>query len=177
MFSRLLLIVAISFQWAPPDRRRASAGDCRQRRRGLPQRWNEAGNAGICQVPGRHVEPAAHVRNGNAYRHAESDMEPARDDEEPDDDGALITPTLACELAEMISSYTDARRVAVPHGAVCDHCPRSGQYRKETLIARFGGDVLMPDARHLIAECPRRNGPGQACGVFYADLRKRGETH
>jgi hypothetical protein len=24
----------------------------------------------------------------------------------------------------------------------CDHCPRRGQYRKETLIARFGGDVL-----------------------------------
>jgi hypothetical protein len=37
----------------------------------------------------------------------------------------------------------------------CDLCPRRGQYRKETLIARFGGDVLMPDVRHLIAECPR----------------------
>jgi hypothetical protein len=33
----------------------------------------------------------------------------------------------------------------------CDLCPRRGQYRKETLIARFGGDVLMPDVRHLIA--------------------------
>jgi hypothetical protein len=33
-----------------------------------------------------------------------------------------------------------------PYGMVqlaCD--PRRGQYRKETLIARFGGDVLMPD--------------------------------
>jgi hypothetical protein len=29
----------------------------------------------------------------------------------------------------------------------CDLCPRRGQYRKETLIARFGGDVLMPDVR------------------------------
>jgi hypothetical protein len=26
----------------------------------------------------------------------------------------------------------------------CDLCPRRGQYRKETLISRFGGDVLMP---------------------------------
>jgi hypothetical protein len=26
----------------------------------------------------------------------------------------------------------------------CDLCPRRGQYRKETLIARFSGDVLMP---------------------------------
>jgi hypothetical protein len=46
--------------------------------------------------------------------------------------------------------------------------------RKETLIARFGGDVLMPDVRHLIAECPRRDAPGAACGVYYADLRQSG---
>jgi hypothetical protein len=30
--------------------------------------------------------------------------------------------------------------------------PRRSQYRKETLVARFGGDVLMPDVRHLIAQ-------------------------
>jgi hypothetical protein len=42
----------------------------------------------------------------------------------------------------------------------CDHCPRHGQYRKETLIARFRGDVLMPDVRHLIAQCPRRDASG-----------------
>ena len=57
----------------------------------------------------------------------------------------------------------------------CDYCPRRGQYRKETLVARFGGDVLMPDVRHLIAECPRKNAPGAACGVLYADLRESGE--
>jgi hypothetical protein len=49
-------------------------------------------------------------------------------------------------------------------------CPRRGQYRKETLISRFGGDVLMPGVRHLIAECPRKDAPGAACGVFYADF-------
>jgi hypothetical protein len=31
------------------------------------------------------------------------------------------------------------------------------QYRKDTLIARFGGDVLMPGVRHLIAQCPRKD--------------------
>jgi hypothetical protein len=31
----------------------------------------------------------------------------------------------------------------------CDYCPRRGQYRKETLLSRFAGDVLMPDVRHL----------------------------
>jgi hypothetical protein len=47
-----------------------------------------------------------------------------------------------------------------PHRMVrlaCDLCPRCGQYREETLIARFGGGVLMPDVRHLIAECPRKD--------------------
>jgi hypothetical protein len=55
----------------------------------------------------------------------------------------------------------------------CDHCPRRDQYLKETLIARFGSDVLMPDVRHFIAECPHEDAPGRACGVYYADLRER----
>jgi hypothetical protein len=64
-----------------------------------------------------------------------------------------------------------------PHGidvepAFVDLCPRRGQYRKDTLIARFGGGVLMPDVWHLIAECPREDAPGAACGVYFADLRR-----
>lgn len=38
-------------------------------------------------------------------------------------------------------------------------CPRRGQSRKETLIARFGGNV-MPDVRHLIVQCARKNALG-----------------
>ena len=69
--------------------------------------------------------------------------------------------------------HADARRVAVPDRRLaCDLCPRRGQCRKDTLIARFGGDVLMPDVRHLIAECARKDAPGAACGVYYADLRE-----
>ena len=41
---------------------------------------------------------------------------------------------------------------------------------KDTLIARFGSDALMPDVRHLIAQCPRKDAPGAACGVHHADL-------
>jgi hypothetical protein len=29
----------------------------------------------------------------------------------------------------------------------CDLYPRRGQYRTDTLTARFGGDVLMPDVQ------------------------------
>jgi hypothetical protein len=52
--------------------------------------------------------------------------------------------------------------------------PRIITYRKDMLIARFGGDVLMPDVRHLIAQCPRKDASGVARGVFYADLRQSG---
>jgi hypothetical protein len=54
----------------------------------------------------------------------------------------------------------------------CDQCPRRGQYRKETLIEKYGCDVLMPDVRHLIA---RKDAPGAACGVYFTDLRKESE--
>jgi hypothetical protein len=36
-----------------------------------------------------------------------------------------------------------------------DLCRRRGQYRKDALITRLGGDVLMSNVRHLIAQCPR----------------------
>ena len=30
----------------------------------------------------------------------------------------------------------------------------------------------MPDLLHLIAQCPRRHTPGDACGVYYADSKR-----
>jgi hypothetical protein len=48
-------------------------------------------------------------------------------------------------------------------------------YRMDTLVGGIGGDVLMPDVRHLTAECPRKDAPGPACGVYYADLRERSD--
>lgn len=38
-------------------------------------------------------------------------------------------------------------------------CHRRGQYRKETLIAKFGDDALMLDRRHLVANCPCKHAP------------------
>jgi hypothetical protein len=38
----------------------------------------------------------------------------------------------------------------------CDRCGRSGRYRKQTLIAQYGPDILLPDLRHEIAKCERR---------------------
>jgi hypothetical protein len=45
-------------------------------------------------------------------------------------------------------------------------------YQTWGIASVFGGDVLKPDVRHLIAECPRKDAPDAACGVYYADLRE-----
>ena len=55
---------------------------------------------------------------------------------------------------------------------VCNQCGRSGQYRKETLAARFGADVALPDLLPMVAQCPRHGQLGQACGAVYEDLRR-----
>ena len=33
----------------------------------------------------------------------------------------------------------------------CDRCGRKGQYRRDTLIEKYGTEMTMPDLRHLIA--------------------------
>jgi hypothetical protein len=55
----------------------------------------------------------------------------------------------------------------------CDQCGRKGQYRRERLLAEYDPDMTMPDLRHLLARCPRRNAPEMSCGVYYADLMRR----
>jgi hypothetical protein len=55
----------------------------------------------------------------------------------------------------------------------CDRCHRKGQYRLDTLVAKYGLEITMPDLRHMIAHCPRHGAPGQACGVYYADLKPK----
>jgi hypothetical protein len=49
----------------------------------------------------------------------------------------------------------------------CDKCGRHGRLRKERLIAEHGGNVTMPDLRHLIAECARRHTWHDPCDVHY----------
>jgi len=35
----------------------------------------------------------------------------------------------------------------------CEKCGRSGQYRKQKLIERYGADIRLPDLREEIAQC------------------------
>jgi len=37
----------------------------------------------------------------------------------------------------------------------CAKCGRSGQYRKQSLIERYGADIRLPDLREEIALCGR----------------------
>jgi hypothetical protein len=82
----------------------------------------------------------------------------------------LPAPLLSFSTSPDQSSSSAADRVDFQGRSIdlaCDLCPRRGQYRKETLIARFGGDVLMiarfggkvlmPDVPHLIARCPQKD--------------------
>src|SRR5262249_14139204 len=38
----------------------------------------------------------------------------------------------------------------------CEKCGCSGQYRKDTLIARYGADIRLPDLRWEISHCERQ---------------------
>jgi hypothetical protein len=34
----------------------------------------------------------------------------------------------------------------------CEKCGRAGQYRKQTLIERYGADILLPDLRECAVQ-------------------------
>lgn len=56
---------------------------------------------------------------------------------------------------------------------VCDKCGRTGQYQTQRLIEQHGVDTTMPDLRHLIAQCPRRNNHSDPCMVVFVDRLER----
>jgi hypothetical protein len=45
----------------------------------------------------------------------------------------------------------------------CEKCGRNGQYRKATLIERYGADIGLPDLREEIAQCKRARQMHDAC--------------
>ena len=53
---------------------------------------------------------------------------------------------------------------------VCDRCGRRGQYRKETLLARYGADIVLPHLLRQIARCERWNTLTGDCGAHYEGL-------
>ena len=54
----------------------------------------------------------------------------------------------------------------------CSKCGRSGQYRKASLIEKYGRDIPLPDLLHRMgASCPKMDALGNGpCGAHYRDL-------
>ena len=82
---------------------------------------------------------------------------------------------------ERIQKQTDNRRCHAsdseyPGDIVrlsCEKCGRAGQYRKQTLVERYGADIRLPDLREEIAQCERLGQMHDACMVRYVDLVPR----
>ena len=53
----------------------------------------------------------------------------------------------------------------------CTKCCRVGQYRKQTLIERYGADIRLPELREEIAKCDRHGKMHDACMVRHVDLK------
>jgi hypothetical protein len=54
----------------------------------------------------------------------------------------------------------------------CSKCGRSGQYRKATLIEKYGREIPLPDLLHKVAAgYPKMDTLGNdPCGAHYRDL-------
>jgi hypothetical protein len=54
----------------------------------------------------------------------------------------------------------------------CSKCDRSGQYRRATLIKKYGAEISLPELLHKIAgSCPKMDALGNdPCGAHYLDL-------
>ena len=60
-------------------------------------------------------------------------------------------------------------------GLACRRCERRGQYRRSSLIARYGEKAALPDVlARLSDDCPMRSTIGSnACGAYFPDLIER----
>ena len=56
----------------------------------------------------------------------------------------------------------------------CNRCGRRGQYRKATLLERYGPAIALPDLRLEIAQCERYDHLTGGCGVHYEGLDQAG---
>jgi hypothetical protein len=76
--------------------------------------------------------------------------------------------------------------LVMPHGAwslrewplplvrvTCAKCGRAGQYHTAKLIKQHGPDMVMPELRHLIAQCHRRHNKGDPCMIIFTDRVER----
>ena len=52
----------------------------------------------------------------------------------------------------------------------CERCDRTGSYRRDVLVARFGADIALLDLLMALAQCERRRDFSKPCGARFSDL-------
>ena len=55
----------------------------------------------------------------------------------------------------------------------CQRCGRTGIYRLDGLMARFGPDIALSDLLRALASCARRGDFSQPCAAQFPDLANR----
>jgi hypothetical protein len=59
----------------------------------------------------------------------------------------------------------------------CDHCDRTGRYRRALVIERFGANVGMPEVLSWVTDCDRnKRVSSEGCRAVYVELRERYEA-
>ena len=95
------------------------------------------------------AQPGAHLREGGVRLLAR----PAQDDEV-----VRIGDLLAASVSVLVA---------------VQRCGRSGSYRRDGLMARFGGNIP-PDLLVALSSCERRADFSKPCGARYTDLAQGG---
>jgi hypothetical protein len=84
-------------------------------------------------------------------------------------------------MCRLTNKAKGLRDVAAPTSRIPDRhcapaltkCGRSGQYRKQNLIEKYGADIRLPDLREEIAQCGRQGKMHDACMVHYVELKPK----
>jgi hypothetical protein len=74
--------------------------------------------------------------------------------------------SLTCRTAAILSAVAAESNMI---RLACPKCHRSGQYRVDRLLEKYGPDIATPDLRHELAPCPHRHDMSTACQVEYVD--------
>jgi hypothetical protein len=100
--------------------------------------------------------------------------------------GELVGTSLGCLDHHTCWHLVDLGEINMPNGAwslgewplpmvrvACAKCGRARQYHTHRLIQEHGADMVMPELRHVLAQCPRRRTFSDPCMIVFTDRVER----
>jgi hypothetical protein len=100
--------------------------------------------------------------------------------------GELVGTSLGCLDHHTCWHLVDLGEINMPNGAwslgewplpmvrvACAKCGRARQYHTHRLIQEHGADMVMPELRHVLAQCPRRRTFSDPCMIVCTDRVER----